>query len=230
MSDALHRARAGASRLRPRSRKQTVTVLVTALVALGAGVGTAVFHPNGLRHNPAVSGTSFTTGAIGGPLDGPELPAQPAPGFALVDQSGRRATLAQYRGQVVVLAFVGSTCAPGCVLVAQQIRGALDDVGHPVPVLLVSVDPTADTPAHVAQFLRAVSLARRARFLAAPASSLPALWRAYRITTPGAGRARFERSISVLLIDPQGRERVLYEPEQLTPETLAHDIGALQGG
>src|SRR5262249_24989931 len=153
-----------------------------------------------------------------------------APGFTLIDQHGRRATLAQYRGSVVVLAFVGSSCAPGCVLVAQQIRGALDDVGRSVPVLLVSVDPASDTRARVNAFLRSVSLAGRARFLAAPAGALPSLWRAYRVTTPSAGRAQFERAIPVLLIDRQGRERALYEPEQLTPEALAHDIGTLQNG
>jgi protein SCO1/2 len=230
MSDAPRGTRAGASRLRPRSRKQALTLLLTALVAIGAGVGTALFHPNGIRHNGAGAPSGFTTGTIGGPLDGPELPARAAPRFTLIDQHGRRATLAQYRGRVVVLAFLGSACAPGCVLVAQQIRGALDDVGHAVPVLLVSVDPAADTPARVAAFLRAVSLAGRARFMAAPAGSLPALWHAYGITTPSAGRTQFERTIPVLLIDPQGRERALYEPEQLTPEALAHDIRALQSG
>jgi protein SCO1/2 len=207
-------------------------VLVTAVVAVAAGVGTALFQSHGIRGAGGVSkltgGSSSQT--IGGPLEGPELPARPAPGFSLVDQSGRRATLAEYRGRVVVLAFLGSACAPGCVLVAQQIRGALDDLGRAAPVLLVSVDPAADTRARVRSFLHAVSLAGRARYLAAPASSLPALWRAYGITTPRAGRAAFERAISVLLIDRSGRERALYEPEQLTPETLAHDIGTLQTG
>ncbi len=33
-----------------------------------------------------------------------------------------------------------------------------------------------------------------------------------------------------MLIDAAGRERVLYETEQLTPEALAHDIRALGGG
>jgi hypothetical protein len=33
----------------------------------------------------------------------------------------------------------------------------------------------------------------------------------------------------VLLVDRRGRERVLFGLEQLTPESLAHDIGRLDG-
>jgi cytochrome oxidase Cu insertion factor (SCO1/SenC/PrrC family) len=217
-------------RLRPRGRRQTITVLVTALVAIGAGVGTALFHPKGFRHSAPVSLSESTTGTIGGPFAGAEVSPVPAPGFSLRDQDGRRATLAGYRGQVVVMAFVGTGCAPGCVLVAQQIRGALDDVAHAPAVLLVSVSPATDTPARVRAFLRTVSLAGRARYLAAPAAALASVWRAYRVTTPSAGSGAFQRAILVVLVDRQGRERVLYQPEQLTPEALAHDIGKLQNG
>jgi hypothetical protein len=50
------------------------------------------------------------------------------------------------------------------------------------------------------------------------------------VVTPAAGRAAFERSASVLLIDGRGLERVIYQQEQLTPESLAHDIRSLQAG
>ncbi len=50
--------------------------------------------------------------------------------------------------------------APPASLIAQQIRGALDELPHPVPVLIVSADPAADTPASVARFLAQVSLTR----------------------------------------------------------------------
>ncbi len=70
-------------------------------------------------------------------------------------------SLSSYRGQVVVLAFLYSTCGATCTLIAQQIRGALDELPQPVPVLIVSADPAADTPASVARFLARVSLTGR---------------------------------------------------------------------
>ena len=38
---------------------------------------------------------------------------------------------ARYRGQVTILAFLYSTCGATCVLIAQQIRGALDELPAP---------------------------------------------------------------------------------------------------
>ena len=46
----------------------------------------------------------------------------------------------------------------------------------------------------------------------------------------GAGAAAFAAAAEVRLLDAQGRERVVFGSEQLTPEALAHDIGRLQGG
>ena len=50
-------------------------------------------------------------------------------------------------------------------MIAQQIRGALDELRRPVPVLLISADPAADTPARVRRFLPRVSLSGRVRYL-----------------------------------------------------------------
>jgi protein SCO1/2 len=194
--------------------------LVIALVALLAG--SAGERSTSAPAGPAAASTAFA---------GAELPpGTPAPGFALTDTDGRRVALADYRGRVAVLAFLGSGCAPACVLIAQQIRGALDDLSHPVPVLLVSVEPAGDTRARVRAFLASVGLAGRVRYLNGPAAALAAVWRAYRVITPSAGRAAFERAAPVLLIDRTGHERVIFQQEQLTPEALAHDIGKLEGG
>jgi protein SCO1/2 len=128
---------------------------------------------------------------------------------------------------VVVLAFLSSACGPTCTLIAQQVRGALDELGRPVPVLLISVDPAADTRAGVRRFLSDVSLNGRARFLDGAPAVLRPVWRAYRVMPLSAGRAAFERSAQVALIDRSGQERVIYGLEQLTPEGLAHDIRKL---
>ena len=85
-----------------------------------------------------------------GALRPPGIPPQD---FALRDQDGKVARLADDRGRVVVLTFLYSTCQDTCPITAQQIRGALDQLGHDVPTLAVSVDPANDTPAHAKRFL-----------------------------------------------------------------------------
>jgi protein SCO1/2 len=157
-------------------------------------------------------------------------PGVVAPAFTLTDQHGHRVSLRAFRGRVIVISFLYPTCGPTCVLVAQQIRGALDRLAHPVTVLLISAEPAADTSANLARFLTRVSLDGRVEYLSGTRPQLEAVWRSYRITPPTASAGLFRRAASVLLIDRRGEERVLFGLEQLTPESLAHDIGKLQAG
>jgi protein SCO1 len=163
-------------------------------------------------------------------FDGAALPANvTAPPFTLRDQQGRDVSLAQYRGHVVVLTFLYSTCGAPCVLIAQQIRGALDELPTPVPVLIVSADPTSDSPARVRRLLSEAALAGRAQYLSGTPAQLQRLWTAYSVKPASAGPRVFDEYASVLLIDPSGSERVVFESEQLTPESLSHDIRLLAG-
>jgi protein SCO1/2 len=169
--------------------------------------------------------------ASGSGFDGAALPpGTAAPVFTLADQHGHRVSLRAYRGRVIVISFLYPTCGPTCVLVAQQIRGALDRLRRPAPVLLISAEPAADSPANVARFLTQVSLDGRVEYLSGTRRQLEGVWRSYRITPPSSSASTFRRAASVLLVDGAGNERVLFGLEQLTPESLAHDIGKLQAG
>jgi protein SCO1/2 len=196
------------------------------MLALGLALAALLAGCSG---GSSASTSSPGTGATqGSGFEGAALPAGvAAPGFTLTDQQRLPVSLARYRGQVTVLTFLYPTCGPTCILVAQQIRGALDQLSHPVPVLIISADPAADTPANVSRFLAQVSLAGRVEYLSGSRRQLQAVWRSYRITPPSSSRSSFDRAASVLLIDRAGDERVQFGLEQLTPESLVHDIGKL---
>jgi protein SCO1/2 len=180
--------------------------------------------------SPSTSGStaaqSVPVGTSG--FDGAALPPGVlAPAFSLRDQSGSPVSLTGYRGQVVVVAFLYSSCGSACVVIAQQIRGALDELAKPVPVLVISADSATDTPASVARFLAHVSLRGRVRWLSGSPAQLRPVWHAFRVLSASAGRAAFARSASVFLIDRRGMERVIFQLEQLTPEALSHDLRKL---
>ncbi len=204
---------------------------LAALVAVALVVATIVAITSGGNSKGAGSASSqtFTTATSSG-FDGAALPpGRRASDFSLTDQSGGRISLGELRGQVRVLAFLYSSCGAPCFLIAQQIRGALDELGRAVPVLIVSADPRADDPVSVRRFLAQVSLTGRVRYLTGSLSQLKRIWRAYKVVPASAGPTAFARYASVLLIDHRGDERVLFQTEQLTPESLAHDIGKLDG-
>jgi protein SCO1/2 len=164
-------------------------------------------------------------------FDGALLPSGVgAPNFTLTDQLGRHVSLSQYRGQVTILTFLSTTCQETCPLIAQQIRGALDELGgNPVSVLIVSADPAADTPAAVRRFLGEAALDGRAEYLTGTRAELQSVWRAYDIVPAQLRDANSPHAASVLLIDRAGQKRDLFQVEELTPEALTHDIRKLDG-
>ena len=193
-----------------------LALIVAASLVIAAAAGVILFARPG-DGTPALGASGFA-----GALRPPDIPPRD---FRLRDQDGRPATLRQYRGRVVVLTFMYSTCQDTCPLTATQIRGALDDLGHDVPALAVSVDPAQDTPARARTFLFRRGLEGRMRFLLGDRAQLAPIWRAYGIRPQGAA---FDHSAYVLLIDRRGRQRVGFPVAQLTPEGLAHDIRRLQ--
>lgn len=155
-----------------------------------------------------------------------------APDFTLTDQDGRTVSLADYRGQVRLLAFVPPS-QPAAMLVAQQIRGALDELGARaagVKAWVVSTEiasPRAHARTRAAAFLRRASLSGRADLLMGPPTRLRAVWRAYGAAPASAGERALLASTPVVLVDRLGLERVGFPVEQLTPEALAHDLSVL---
>lgn len=194
------------------------TTLLAGLGLCLAGIALAgVTAASGRRDHPAVARA----------LLGPRMPAHFAAGdFTLRDQDGRALALRATRGRVVVMTFLHSRCHSTCVVTAQTIRGALDDLGAArsgvVPVVL-SVAPREDTPRHVRAFLR-VQHAGFLHYLTGPVPALQAAWKRYGVhpLTQGEDHTAF-----VFLIDRRGIIRVGFPATGMTSEDLAHDLRVL---
>lgn len=156
-------------------------------------------------------------------------PSVPLDNFVLSDEGGGAFAAARLRGRVSVVAFMYSTCEDSCPLQADQIRGALDDLGdeaRDVNVAIVSVDPAADTPQRRKRFLLEHRLTGRASYLSGTAADLGRVWKRYGIRPQGDG-AGHEHSAYTVLLDRGGRQRIGFPIDRLTPEALAHDLRLL---
>jgi protein SCO1/2 len=193
-------------------RVRLTLMLVATFVLLGALAVVLFANDNG--------------GGTGGPGFQGALrpPGIPPVHFSLKDQDGKVATLDQYRGQPVILTFMYSTCKDTCPLTAQQIKGALDDVGQSVPTLAISVDPANDTPLNARRFVNQQGLTKRMRFLLGDQAQLAPIWKAYGIRPQGKA---FDHSAYVVLVDAKGVQRVGWPVDKITPEGLAHDLRLL---
>ena len=199
--------------LQPRVRLALMTFGTIALLAIA---GFVIFSdPHSGAATPAV------TDGFAGSL----RPVAPAADFALTDQDGRRVNVAELRGKPAVVTFMYTTCENDCPTMTQQLRGALDDLGHDVPGLAVSVDPKNDTPARARAFIARQQMTGRMTFLLGDEAQLQRVWRLFGIQPQADGR---EHSASVVLLDDRGVARVSFPVDQLTPEGVLHDLRVLE--
>jgi protein SCO1 len=150
---------------------------------------------------------------------------QRAPDFDLRDEQGERVSMRSLRGTPVVVTFLYSHCQDTCPITAQTVRGALDDLGHDVPALAISVDPPNDTPASARKFLAEQRVNGRIRFVLGSRAQLRPIWKGYAITPQ---RVTQEHIAHIALVDSRGFQRVGYPISEATPERLAHDLRLLE--
>jgi len=191
-----------------------LALFVTGLLAVAAVAGVLLFAV-GEKAVPAA-------GSFAGATRPPGIP--PAD-FGVRDETGKMLRLAELRGRPVVVTFLYTTCEDTCPLTAQQIRVALDDLGHDVPVIAVSVDPANDTARRARAFTLRQRMYGRMRWALGDVRQLRRIWKAYGIQPQTADD---EHTASTVLLDGQGRQRVGFAASLLTPEALAHDIALLK--
>jgi len=162
---------------------------------------------------------------------GSELnPPAAAPGFTLRDDAGRTVSLAAQRGRYVVVTFLYTHCPDVCPVIAGNLNRAL---ATPVArraglrVLAVSVDPARDTAAAVRRYVRERGLLPSFRYLIGSRPQLERVWRAYRVAAQAGPKSTVTHSTFELLVDPQGRERLVYDATLKTAD-LVHDLARLE--
>lgn len=200
--------------LHPRVRIALMVAGTIGLLAVAAAL--LVIDPSPSSRTTA--GDAAFAGAVRPP--GPPLD------FRLADEQGRPVTLSALRGRPAIVTFMYTTCENDCPTMAQQIRGALDDLGpeRQVPVIAVSVDPANDTPARALRFLAEQRLAGRMRFALGDRAALQPAWRAFGVQPQERG---LEHAAWVVLLDRAGRQRVGFPANRLTSEGVEHDVRQL---
>jgi protein SCO1 len=152
-------------------------------------------------------------------------PGVRAPDFELKDQDGKPLSMRGLRGKPVLVTFLYSTCRDTCPATAQQIRGALDELGHDVPAVAISVDPGTDTEQSARRFLAEQNMTGRMMFALGKRNELAPLWQAYGTTPQTVQQEHMARAV---LVDARGFQRVGYPMQETSPDMIAHDLRALE--
>jgi protein SCO1 len=201
-------------------------IIVAAVVAALAFAGLLAGF---LTRGDSDSGRDATADGVVAPnarFRGAQLPAGVrAPDFDLRDQDGRPVSMRALRGKPVVVTFLYSTCRDTCPATAQQIRGALDELGHDVPAVAISVDPGTDTEQSARRFLAEQNMTGRMTFALGKRNELAPLWQAYGTTPQTVQQEHMARAV---LVDARGFQRVGYPMQETSPDMIAHDLSVLE--
>jgi protein SCO1/2 len=148
--------------------------------------------------------------------------------FALIDQTGAPRRDSDFRGKFMLVYFGFSNCPDICPTTLGVMAEALEKLGPRadrfVPIF-ITTDPSRDTPAILAQYMKAFGPSFVG--LTGDAASVEAAGKAYRVYAkrrelPGGGYAMDHTSI-LYLMDAKG-EFVRHYNEGLSPDELAADL------
>lgn len=178
--------------------RRRILAVVVAAAAVGVGVGLAVALAGG-KSQPPLAGVA---------LD------RPVPALQLVDEHGRPASLADFRGTVVVLAPSLTHCHEVCPITSGALLQLRYDarragLGHRVTVVEVSVDPWRDTPARLRAYRRLTGV--DLRLLTGTRSQLTRFWRFFGVGFYPIGTGKsFDvgHTDGVFFVDERGRWRI----------------------
>jgi protein SCO1/2 len=192
---------------------------IFSLFRRGLLLGTALALVACSESKPAFSGIDITG-------------ADYATGFSLTDHNGQARTLADFKGQAVVVFFGFTQCPDVCPTSMAEMAEAkrlLGPDGARLQGLFISIDPERDTPEIMQAYLASFDPTFLALY-AAP-QALPDLAKSYRIyykkvegKTPTS--YTLDHSAGSYVYDPQGRIR-LYHRYGSGAQALAGDLKRL---
>jgi cytochrome oxidase Cu insertion factor (SCO1/SenC/PrrC family) len=180
-----------------------------ALAACGASTGSTGAAPG----MDPMGGAQAQAAAANPDLDpGTSLGSRTAPDIRLANQFGQPMSLSQFRGKVVVLAFVDSECTTVCPLTTVsmvQARELLGAAGDQVQLLGVDANPSATSVHDVMAYSQAHAMVNQWDFLTGSLAQLRAVWQAYHIYVQ-IQAGQIDHTPALYVIDQLGREREIY--------------------
>lgn len=201
-------------RLASRLSVITLAVLVVIVVTL---------RQQNMSNAPDIS-TVGNSSSNNSSLQGTDLGNTPSSNFQLTDQNGKQVSLAQFKGQPVVLTFLYTHCSNECPLTTEKLHTVMQSLGsdaQKVGILAVSTDPKNDTQAAAQTFSKAYNMQDYWHFLIGTQQQLSPVWKAYNIYVE-ARQQTVNHTLAWYLIDKQGRERIFFGndfvPSQMTTD------------
>ena len=153
----------------------------------------------------------------------------PAPGFKLTSQDGAAVALRDFRGRVVAVAFIYTSCPDVCPLLTEKMAQVQEelgpDFGPRVAFVSITVDPENDTPAALKAYAEShgADLAGWSFLTGAP-PMISEVAQRYGVAVSHSADGQVEHTLLTTLVDKHGTMRVQYLGFRFDPEEFRQDL------
>jgi protein SCO1 len=156
----------------------------------------------------------------------------PAPDFSLTSQDGAPVSLGAFRGKVLAVPFIFTSCADACPLLTAkmaQVQDALGaDFGTKISFISITVDPEHDTPTVLKEYARNFGVDFKGwAFLTGTVEAIDDVTDRYGVFASQAAAGDIDHTFLTSLIDQGGNIRVQYLGVRFDPEEFRRDLLSL---
>ncbi len=163
-------------------------------------------------------------------------PSKPAQEFSLINQFGEQVKLSDFRGKVVVLSFLYTSCPTVCPVITQKFTAAANELGDltgsEVIFVAVTVDPERDTVEKIREYSAGKGMLDKWHYLTGGKSAVEKVWRDYGVyVNKSAGDTAenyfVDHTTTVVVIDKKGNLRLVFPGLAWDSKDLAQDVRLL---
>jgi protein SCO1/2 len=159
---------------------------------------------------------------------------QKAPGFDLIDQNGKKTSMAAFKGKVLLVSFIFTTCSGSCPATTHRLARVQEElhkrglVAKGVHLVSISVDPARDTPEVLKGYMRLYDIDPATwTFLTGSSAKVADTLAAWGMWAKPAANGQLDHPSRIFLIDRRGRVREIYNLDFLRTPWVMEDIEAL---
>jgi protein SCO1/2 len=159
---------------------------------------------------------------------------QKAPDFRLIDQDGKQVEFASFKGKVLLVSFIFTTCNGTCPATTHRMSRIQDELmkdhltDKGVHLISISLDPARDSPEKLAGYMRLYDAdAKSWTFLTGSLEEVRKTIAAWGMWAKPSANGQLDHPSRVFLVDKQQRIREIYNLDFLRPQWVLEDVQLL---